>query len=96
MNNQFTPEIQDEVMDQFRGLFAIPLTTHVTCGGKLMRMRVVSANRAGEYLAHAKAIIIHHHLPLEAKISEWKVGDCIFDRWLQLEFDSAKLVPVNY
>jgi hypothetical protein len=94
--NNFQPEIQDETMDKFRALFNIPLTTHVVKNGLTMRMRVVSANRAAEYLAKANAIILHHHLPLEAKLSEWKVGQVIFDRWLEIQFDQTKLVPENY
>jgi hypothetical protein len=96
MNNHFQPEIQDEAMDAFRKLFSIPLTTHVVAGGRLMRMRVVTESRAIEYLAIAQTLISANRLPLTPRIADWKVCGCIFDRWLEIEFDASKLIPINY
>jgi hypothetical protein len=97
MNNPiFEPAIQDMAINQFRSVFNIPLVSHTVSNGRILRMRVVSPSRATEYLAIAQTIILVNRLPLTVGISEWKVGGCIFDRWLQVEFDSSKLVPENY
>ena len=83
-------------MEAFRGAFSLPLVCHVVSNGRLMRLRVVSANRAAEYLAIAQTVILVNRLPLVPKISEWKVGSCIFDRWLEIQFDQTQTVPECY
>lgn len=97
MNNaNFQPQVQDEAMDRFRAAFAIPLTTHVVKNGNLMRMRVTNSDRAQEFLALAQTLILINQLPLMPRLSEWKVGECIFDRWLEIEFDQTQTVPECY
>ena len=96
MDNNFQPQPQDLAMDAFRGAFNIPLTTHVIKDGKLMRIRVTNSERADEYLALAQTIILINHLPLAVGINEWQIGNCIFDRWIVVEFDQTKLVPEAY
>jgi hypothetical protein len=96
MNNQIFEVQPDIVMDAFRSAFGVPLVTHVVSGGRLMRMRVVSTSRAAEYLAIAQVVILVNRLPLTVKISEWAVGTCIFDRFLEVQFDQTKTVPECY
>lgn len=95
-NTNFQPQAQDEAMDRFRSAFAIPLTTHVINNGNLMRMRVTNSSRAQEFLALAQTIILINQLPLVPRLNEWKVGECIFDRWLEIEFDQTQTVPECY
>jgi hypothetical protein len=96
MNNTFEIQPQDIAMEAFRSAFNIPLVTHLVSNGRLMRMRVVSETRAAEYLAIAQTIILVNRLPLRVEISEWVVGNCIFDRWLEIQFDQTQTVPECY
>lgn len=97
MNNHFTPEVQDEAMDAFRMAFDLPLIRcHVLQNGKLMRFRLSSDRLAATYWLKASHVIEQLNLPLTPEIREWKIGDCIFDRWLEIQFDQTKTVPECY
>jgi hypothetical protein len=95
--NNFTPEVHDEAMQSFREAFYFPLMKcHVLKDGKLMRFRLSSDRLARVYLSNAQCVIDQGGLPLEAKIDSWEMGGVVFDRWLVIEFNSAKLIPEAY
>lgn len=87
MNNNYQPEIHDEVMDRFRSAFDLPLCRcHTAKNGKIMRARLSSDRTATIYWLKAQTVIAQLKLPLTAEIKEWTVSGVVFDRWLEIEF----------
>jgi hypothetical protein len=97
MNSTIEISPQDAAMESFRQAFRFPLCRcHVVKNGNLMRFRLSSDRLATIYWLASQTVIQQEGLPLTAEIDEWAVSGCVFDRWLVLKFDSAKLVPENY
>lgn len=89
MNN--LPEIQDEVLDNFRKLFPMPCPkVLVSPNGMVMKFRVGSDRMTAEWLLMASRIIRENQLPLQADTEEWSAGGIVFDRWLVIEFVGTK------
>jgi hypothetical protein len=90
MNDTITPA--HEALDAFRRFFSIPLMkVTVSEDGNRISYDLTGCARFDEYRALAETIVLVSALPL--KVSKCSFG---FGVYLVLEFDSSKLIPVNY